>query len=156
MAGSTDKSVDGFEAFYVASAMSAARLGHLLTGSASAGHDLAQDAMSAVRARWDELDDPAAFLRAAVVNRSKNVHRRRARERAFLRRRLPEAVTSNPDFDEAWLAIRRLPPRPRAVVVLRFYEDLTITQIADLLDIPEGTVKSTLHRTLRQLKEMLS
>lgn len=64
----------------------------------------------------------------------------------------PIANATNPEIDEAWALVAQLPAQQRAVVVLRFWEDLSQEQIAGVLDIPLGTVKSTLHRALRTLK----
>lgn len=146
--------VDGFEAFYGRALPGALRLAHLLTGSVSVGQDVAQDAMVAVHQRWHEIENPAAYLRTTVVNLSRSVQRRSIRERMHLRGR-PEAVTSIPEVDETWRELRRLPPAQRTVVVLRFYEDLSLAEIAEQLGKPIGTVKSTLHRALSTLKEVL-
>lgn len=144
----------GFDAFYVDGLWSAARLAHLLTGSASAAQDIAQDAMVAVHQRWAEIDNPSAYLRATVVNLSRMAMRRWVRERRYARRRV-ETVTTNPEYDETWQQLRRLPAQQRAVIVLRFYEDLSLAEISELLSKPVGTVKSTLHRALENLREVL-
>lgn len=145
-----------FEAFYERSLMPAARLAHLLTGAPAAAHDIAQKALTAVHARWAAIDNPDGYLRVVVVNRCRSAQRRWVRERRLLGRVRPQTVTANPEFDDAWRAVRSLPSRQRAIVVLRFYEDLSVPEIADALGVPEGTVKSTLHRALRQLKEHLT
>lgn len=146
---------ESFEEFYARSVDGAARLGHLITGSAATGLEIAQEAMTVVHRRWDELDSPGAYLRRAVVNSSRSVQRRWFREQSWMRRQRPASVTDIPEFDETWAALCRLPARQREVVALRFYEDLTVDQIADVLEVPAGTVKSTIHRALRNLKELL-
>jgi len=151
-----DDAGETFEGFYARSVLRAARLAHLLTGSAATGHDVAHDALVAVHARWHDIDNPDGYLRVAVVNACRSVHRRRVRELGMLRRAHREATVAPPELDEMWLALTRLPQKQRTVVVLRFYEDLTVPEIADVLGVPGGTVKSTLHRALRQLKELLS
>jgi RNA polymerase sigma-70 factor (ECF subfamily) len=145
-----------FEGFDARALLPAARLAHLLTGSAAIGHDVAQESLVALHARWDEIDNPDAYLRVVVVNRCRSVQRRRGRERSFLARARVEPVTAIPELDETWHAVRRLPTKQRAIVVLRFYEDLSVPEIAAALELAEGTVKSTLHRALRQLKELLT
>lgn len=60
-----------------------------------------------------------------------------------------------PAIDETWRMVQRLPMAQRHVLVLRYYEDLSLAEIADLLDQPLGTVKSTLHRAGTRLKELL-
>jgi len=73
-----------------------------------------------------------------------------------LRAPAPEQPSLPPDLDETWQAIRRLSPDQRAVIVLRFYEDLSVDRTAEVLDKPVGTVKSLQHRALARLKEVLS
>ena len=127
------------------------RLAFLLTGARDQAEDIVQTAFAAAQPRWDELSDPLAYLRRVVVNRARDLHRRRYRRRP----RLEPAVTHLPEIDETWAELRRLPDRQRAVVVLRFYADLPLTDIARLLDRPEGTVRSDLHRALDQLRRTL-
>jgi RNA polymerase sigma factor (sigma-70 family) len=127
------------------------RLAFLLTGSRDGAEDIVQTAFTAAHARWAEIDEPAAYLRRVVVNQANDTHRRRYR-------RPPdtvEPVTHMADIDETWAELCRLPPRQRAVVVLRFYEDLTLTEIARVLDRPAGTVRSDLHRALDHLGRTL-
>ena len=64
-------------------------------------------------------------------------------------------MTGVPELDETWRELRKLPPSQRAVIVLRFYEDMPLAEIAEQLGMPLGTVKSTLHRALSKLKETL-
>jgi RNA polymerase sigma factor (sigma-70 family) len=65
-------------------------------------------------------------------------------------------LIENPDLDETWGVVCRLPFRQRAVVVLRYYEDLSEADIARTLDCRPGTVKSNLHHALARLKKELS
>jgi RNA polymerase sigma factor (sigma-70 family) len=68
--------------------------------------------------------------------------------------RLPEPPDVGiPDIDETWDALTRLSPDRRVVLVLRFYEDLTHAQIAELLECPEATVRTRLHRGLADLRK---
>jgi RNA polymerase sigma factor (sigma-70 family) len=127
------------------------RLAFLLTGSTDQAEDIVQTAFAASYARWDTLDDPVAYLRRVVVNQAKDLHRRRYRRRPPD----PEPVTGEAAFDETWTEVCRLPRSQRAVVVLRFYEDLPLTEIATLLDRPAGTVRSDLHRALDRLRRTL-
>jgi RNA polymerase sigma factor (sigma-70 family) len=128
------------------------RLALLLTGSRELAEDIVQTAFVSAQARWTTIDDHVAYLRRVVVNQAHDAHRRR------YRRRLPdraEPVTHQPDIDETWAELRRLPPQQRAVVVLRFYEDLPLTEIAQMLHRPPGTVRSDLHRALDRLRRTL-
>jgi RNA polymerase sigma-70 factor (sigma-E family) len=144
----------GFDEFYVATRPAMIRLAVLLTGSPTAAEEVTQDAFITVLDRWARIDDPPAYLRRCVVNRCTSWHRRR-----FLIRRQAHLVAS-PDehhdrYDEFADALAKLTARRRAVIVLRFYEGLSIADIASTLQISQGTAKSTLHRGLAQLKESL-
>jgi RNA polymerase sigma factor (sigma-70 family) len=140
-----------FELFYSSHRAGALRLAHLLTGSAGIGQEVVQDAFVAVHTNWQQIDNPGAYLRVAVLNRSRSVQRRQMRERHHLRRYV-EPVTDLPEYDATWQLIRRLPVDQRAAIVLRFYEDLPIAEIATAMGKPTGTVKSLLHRGLARLK----
>jgi RNA polymerase sigma-70 factor (sigma-E family) len=142
---------EGFDAFYRARHDRAVGLAHLLTGSRAIGEEVAQDAFVAVHAKWDDVLEPAAYLRTVIVNLSRTVQRRQFRERLHLVGHR-EQVATTPSIDETWAIVRRLPADQRAVIVLRFYEDLPLTAIADVLGQPIGTVKSHLHRAIRRLK----
>lgn len=149
-------SESGYDEFYRAHINRSRSLAHLVTGSRSIGQEVAQEAMLAVHEAWDSLEQPAAFLRAVVVNRARTVQRRQIRERRHLERsRGREPISTMPAIDETWAKLQRLPVAQRTVLVLRYYEDLSLREIAELLDQPLGTVKSTLHRAGTRLKELL-
>lgn len=97
---------------------------------------------------------PVGYLQRSVVNRSVSVIRRRR-----VASRHPDPVarpTIDPEIDETWDLVTRLPPRERAVVVLRYWLDQSERDIADTLGWPPGTVKSTLHRALTRLRRQLT
>jgi RNA polymerase sigma factor (sigma-70 family) len=131
------------------------RLGHLLTGSRALGEELAQEAFLGMLRRAEPPDNPAAYARRSVVNLSINHGRRAARERAYLVG-LTDAPVLPPELDETWQALRKLPPRQRSVLVLRYYADLSEAEIAATLGCRPGTVKSLASRGLARLKEELS
>ncbi len=133
------------------------RLGFLLTGSREQAEDLAQDAFAALAGRDPvaaDIIDTRAYLRRIVVNRSASYHRRRFRDR--LRPVAREVVVVPPEVDETWAVVQRLSDAQRRVVVLRFYADCTLDEIASITDRPLGTVKSDLHRALDRLRKELS
>ena len=146
--------VSNFEDFYNARLERSLRLAHLITGSAAIGQEVVQDAFLAVHSKWAAITNHEAYLRSSVVNRSRSVIRRQMRERSAFRR-LPVVGSSIPDVDEMWAAIRKLSVEQRAVLVLRYYEDLALAEIAVVLGKPVGTIKSTLHRAIARLKETL-
>ena len=136
------------------------RIARLLTGSADAADDVVAEAIARSLPRWRAggIDDGAAYLRRVVVNLST----RRWRRRALAMRRDRHALDwleQSPDLeavvgerDRTLRAVMRLPVRRRAVVVLRFYDDLPEARIAEVLGISTGTVKSQLSRALEQLR----
>jgi RNA polymerase sigma-70 factor (sigma-E family) len=144
----------GFDSLYRDQRPALVRLAHLLTGSTAIAEELAQEALLAVQQRWDTLDNPGAYARVTLVNLCRSHQRRRIVERRHAAPPLRAALPT--EIDETWQAIRRLTPDQRAVVVLRFYEDLSVEQTADVLGKPIGTVKSLQHRALARLKEVLS
>jgi RNA polymerase sigma-70 factor (sigma-E family) len=150
------------ERLYLEHAPTALRFAYLLTGDAVLAQDLVQDAFVRLGGRLAHLRDPAAFqgyLRRTVLNLVRMHARRRRVERAYLARQ-PEARPADvaePDADlTARDAMRRallsLPPRQRAAIVLRFYEDLSERRTAEVLRCAPGTVASLVHRGLRTLR----
>lgn len=145
------------ERLYREHAQGAVRFAFLLTGDPELAQDLAHDAFVAI-ARRAELIDAAAFpayLRTTLLNLVRMHMRRRALERAYLTHQRSKAGTAS-GYDGSYLEFRhslfRLPYRQRAAVVLRYYEDLSERQIAELLGCRPGTVKSLLSRGLASLK----
>jgi RNA polymerase sigma-70 factor (sigma-E family) len=137
------------------------RVALLMTGSPEEADDVVQEAFVRARTRLAGLapDEQRPYLRAVVVNECRT-RGRRARD---LRLRLPFLVPSTvvaesafEDRDAIWTAVLRLPPRQRACVVLRFYEDLPLGEIAAVLGCSVGTVKSQLHRGLAHIREVTS
>ena len=129
------------------------RLAHLLTGSDSVAEELVQDAFVRVHGRWDQIDDPGPYLRTAVVNACRSHHRRRVLERT--RRPQPAVEAAAPPHDEVWDALARLSYRQRAVLVLKFYEDMAERDIAAALGCRPGTVKSLTSRALEELRKVI-
>ncbi len=130
----------------------------LLTGEQTSAEDLVQDALLKVADRWSRLrhEAPDAYARRVIYNGAVSRWRRRRRETPTAE--LPDAGA--PGRSEAWLAgadvraaLQGLTPRQRAVLVLRYYDDLSEQQIADTLGVSTGTVKSQAHVALRRLRE---
>jgi len=143
----------GFEDAYAVHRVPLLRLALLLTGSRDQAEDVVQAAFTTAYPRWDDIDEPRAYLRRAVVNASTDVHRRRAKDRRLPRE--PEPVTAIPEVDETWAVLVRLPVRQRTVVVLHFYEDQSLADIGRLLGRPAATVRSDLRRALSTLRSQL-
>lgn len=149
--------VGSFESFFDATRGPMVRLAYLLTGSVAQAEEAVQESFVRVYERWSTIDEPGAYLRRAVVNRCSSWHR----HRAVVRRAEPtvaraESYLDAPrEADELAAALAQLPRRRRAVVALRFFEQLELADIADTLGISVGTVKSTLNRALAQLRGIL-
>ena len=141
------------EAVYRSSRLALTRLAYLLVGDRSEAEDIVQTVFTTAAARWETINDPPAYLRRGVVNRANDVHRRSFRSAATIV--LTEASIDQPEIDEVWRLVQGLPTAQRAVVVLRFYEDLGLGDIASLLGRPASTVRSDLRRALTKLKGSL-
>ncbi|MCB0971282.1 MAG: SigE family RNA polymerase sigma factor [Acidimicrobiales bacterium] len=141
-----------FEELFEAEHVAMVRLAYLLVGSEAVAEEVVQDAFVSVFERRDRIDNPGGYLRRCVVNGARRVQRRRVMER---RRPLPAPDAVDPDARELLDALAELPYRWRAVVVLRFYEGLSQQEIADALDMRLGTVKSSLHRGLAELRTVV-
>ena len=131
------------------------RLAFLMTGSRETAEDLVHSAFATAQPRWQQIEDPPAYLRRSVVNLAKDGQRREFRRRR-LSRPEPEPVTAIPELDETWAQITRLPATQRTVVVLHYYEDLPLVEIGRLLDRPASTVRSDLRRAHARLRKDLS
>jgi RNA polymerase sigma-70 factor (sigma-E family) len=145
---------------YLQHGEAAVRLAYLLTGDRALAEDLVQDAFVKLAGRLVHLRDPGAFdayLRRTVVNLTNSHFRRKRLERAYLKRE-QRAARSEPiqidpaERDEMWGAMRRLSERQRAAIVLRYYEDLSEHQVAEILNCRPGTVKSLVSRGLATLR----
>lgn len=130
------------------------RLSYLITGSNALAEEVVQDAFIKIRGHLGSVESPVAYLRAAVVNGSHNHHRHKEVERRLAPlTATPEAVTDS--LDELSDALAALPERQRTVLVLRYYQDLTEAEIAEVLGCRPGTVKSLAHRGLESLRKVI-
>jgi RNA polymerase sigma factor (sigma-70 family) len=133
----------------------------LLTGDQAAGEDLVHDVFLRCRDRLEGMDDrdTYAYLRRSLVNAWRN----RLRHGGVEARAIPRLIgrgssepTPEVDAREAlWRAIERLPDRQRAVLVLRYYEDLSDAEIARLLGCTRVTVRTQAKRALEKLREVV-
>jgi RNA polymerase sigma-70 factor (sigma-E family) len=144
---------DAFADFYRTQHEPMLRLAYLLTQSRAIAEELVQDCFIRVQPRWPELDEPVAYLRRAVTNACYSYHRRRRRDEAVVPERSEWAPAH--EHDEMWDALAHLAPRRRAVLVLRYYQDLSESEIADAIGCRPGTVKSISHRALADLRKVL-
>ena len=157
---------DGFREFVVARRSALSRTAYLLTGDHAVAEDLLQASLVRIAAHWHRIGggDPEAYLRRVMVNERTSRWRRRryAVEVPTTTESLAAlATTSGPDTADAVIrratlaaALAQLPPRQRAVIVLRFFEDLSEAQAADVLGCAIGTVKSQTHLALAKLRAL--
>jgi RNA polymerase sigma-70 factor (sigma-E family) len=144
-----------FDAVYARHYAPLVRLAYLTTGSRSAAEDLVQDVFADWLRRGDQVREPVAYLRRAVVSRCTSWVRRRVLERRHGSGEPPGApLDTVPDADVAAVraALVRLTARQRAALFLRYYLDLPEAEIAAALGCRPGTVKSLLHRSLAVLR----
>jgi RNA polymerase sigma factor (sigma-70 family) len=130
------------------------RLARLLTGSFEVAEELVQEAFLKLHLTPSVARNPDYYLRAIVANLSRGYLRRLRLERAARPER--RIALPGPEIDETWAVVCRLPFRQRAVLALRYYEDLTEAEIAEVLGCRLGTVKSSHHRALATLRRHLS
>ncbi|MFE3603234.1 SigE family RNA polymerase sigma factor [Streptomyces sp. NPDC059096] len=139
------------------------RTARSLTANPSDAEDLLQTALTKTYVAWDRIEDHRAldgYVRRALLNTRTSQWRKRKVDE-FACEELPEpAGVPEPDpaerqvlHDAMWRAVTRLPDRQRAMVVLRYYEDLSEAQTAEVLGVSIGTVKSAVSRALGKLRE---
>jgi RNA polymerase sigma-70 factor (ECF subfamily) len=149
--------VEAFEAFAGREWRALLALAWSLTGDRATAEDLAQDALEKAWRHWDRVggyDKPGAWARRVVANQATDRGRRRDREARALRRldgldevdrRATPAAAEPPDAG-FWAAVRALPERQAQVVALHYLEDRSVADIAAVLNISDGAVKTHLHR----------
>ncbi len=152
-----------FEDWLAAREGSLQRTAHLLTGDVHSAQDLVQTTLAKLYLRWDRVrgaDNIDAYARRALVNEYRTAWRRPVRRAEHLVEAVPErpaqdSLTYDGSREAVWRFVCSLPPKQRTVVVLRFYEQLTEAEIADLMGISIGTVKSQSSRAIAALRARL-
>jgi RNA polymerase sigma-70 factor (sigma-E family) len=145
-----------FEDFVAARSASLLRTAYLLTRDHALAEDLLQTALTKAYLAWRRIEgDPEPYVRRIVVNTYASWWRRKWNGEQPTEK-LPEHHDGRDDrigeSGDLWDALGRLPRRQRAVVVLRYFEDLTEAQVADLLGISVGTVKSQTSKAFAKLR----
>jgi RNA polymerase sigma-70 factor (sigma-E family) len=155
---------EDFRSFVVAQWQPLLRTAYLLTGDSGLAEDLVQSTLLQVHRRWERiarLEAPVAYARRVMVNLNSSFWRRR-RVREALHASMPDPVDTRDASaaydlrDQLWRACLSLPPRRRAVVVLRYFEDLPDEEVARILGISVSTVKTQAHRALASLRAELA
>jgi RNA polymerase sigma-70 factor (sigma-E family) len=153
-----------FDAFMTASWPSLYRTAVLMTGDPQLAEDLLQTAMGKVYKAWpriSRMEHPRSYARKILAHEATTWWRKRSSSELPSEIRPESASTPGhedqvAEADWMWQALRQLSPRQRAVLVLRYYEDLTGAQIGETLGISEGAVKAHTHHALRNLESTLT
>lgn len=157
--GESDKDAE-FAAYMAARQPSLLRTAYLLTGDRHTAEDLVQTAFAKLYLTWERVqrrEHVDGYVRRILVNENNSLWRRAWKRRETSTDTLPDhqTVPETPDDGTRaalWEFVRSLPRKQRAVVVLRFYEDLTEAEVAEILGISVGTVKSQSSRALAALR----
>jgi RNA polymerase sigma-70 factor (sigma-E family) len=147
---------DSFVAFVTARQRALLRAATLVSGDPHLAEDLVQEALVKLAVRWERVGpgEPEAYVRRVLYRDLVSWRRRFRRERLG---EVPDVAASVPRGDDRLVlqaALARLTPKQRAVLVLRFYEDLSVHQTADLLGVSPGTVKSQTSAALARLRAL--
>jgi len=159
LAGGAREATLTFDAFVRARLPALTRFAYAVTGDPHTAADLVQDALEKTGLRWSRVErmgDPEAYVKRAIVNG--RISRWRKLRRESLVEMLPEprAHVDVPARDDVmWQLLATLPRRQRAVLVLRYYEDMSEEQIAETLGCAPGTVKSQASKGLAKLRAAL-
>jgi RNA polymerase sigma-70 factor (sigma-E family) len=154
--------VTDFESWLVAREPALQRLALLLSGDEHTAQDLVQTSLAKLYLAWDRLEDRDnldAYARRILVNEHRTAWRRPWRRREVVTDAPPDRAGPTIEYDGGrevvWEFVASLPPRQRAVIVLRYYEQLTEAEIADVLGVSPGTVKSQASRAIAALRTRL-
>ena len=133
---------------------------YLTCGDWHLAEDAVSTAMARLYVRWTKIDNPVSYVRRVVVNAAIDERRRPWNRERTYGDSMPDApgpdvMAPTDDRDHLRVALSRIPRRQRAVVVLRFYEGLSIEQVAQILGCSTGTVKSQAARGLTALRAVL-
>ena len=159
--GSRERDAAEFTEWVAARQPALRRTAYLLcAGDGHAADDLAQATLAKLYVAWGRLRDRHdidAYARRVMINEHRSLWRRASRRHEVVAEQLPERPAPAQEYDgerdEVWALVQTLPRKQRAVIVLRYYEDLSEAQIADALGISTGTVKSQASRALAKLRE---
>jgi RNA polymerase sigma-70 factor (sigma-E family) len=150
---------EGFKEFVETRYVDLLRIAYLLTGSAHEAEDLVQTALVKTMRGWARVEEPMAYVRRAMVNQHisiwQRVRRREVVTDAPPERQLADAADAVAQRHAVQAALGSLPPRTRAVVVLRYLDDLPEAQVAAALGCSIGNVKSHASRGLARLRAVL-
>ena len=144
--------VKSFDDYYRSDYRKLVGLAYVMTGSHVAAEDLAQDALTEAHRKWAKIstyDDPAGWVRRVMINKSTSRLRRvrtEAKGLVQIAARRAETLVPTERSLEVWEAVRRLPTRQAQVIALFYWEDRSIADISEILDLSPETTKTHLKR----------
>jgi RNA polymerase sigma-70 factor, ECF subfamily len=147
-----------FERFYVEEYKEVLSLAFVLTGNRAGAEDVTHDAFIAAFEKWNDLDNPAGWIRRVAVNNARSSWRRRYAENRAVARLETEVRVGGElpeSSDEFWSEVRKLPRRQAQVIALYYLEDRPVAEIAELLGFEESTARVHLMRGRRTLAKRL-
>ncbi len=151
---------DEFAAYMAARQPALLRTAYLLSGNRADAEDLVATALAKAWLAWDRVstrESPDAYVRRILVNEHNSLWRRSFKRREHSTDEVPDRGFESPDYDDRdrllWDFVGTLPRKQRAVVVLRYYEELSEAETATILGVSIGTVKSQASRALAALRE---
>jgi RNA polymerase sigma-70 factor (sigma-E family) len=130
------------------------RYAYMLTGNPHDAADLVQEAVVRLRGSWSRVrrkHNPESYVKTTITRLHISVWRRRRREHLVWE--VPEQAHAEAESLDLWDELTKLPKRQRAVLVLRYYEDRSDAEIAEMLGISPGTVRSQASRALDKLRD---
>lgn len=136
------------------------RTAYLLTGDRASAEDLLQNSLAKLYLSWDRIsrrESVDGYLRRIMVNEHNSLWRRPWKRREVVVDQVPDRLATTDEYDDGagaqlWNFVQTLPRRQRAVIVLRYYEELSEAETAELLGCSVGTVKSQASRALAALR----
>jgi len=154
---------DDFDGWVASRSRELVQFAYLVTGSQDAADEAVQTALTKACEHWariSRISDQDAYVRRMIVNAHISWWRKFRRRESPVAEVHQSAYVDDPASaasrtDAVWQLCQTLPTRQRAAVVLRFYEDLTYPEIAAVLDCPEATVRSYIHRALAALRRTI-
>jgi RNA polymerase sigma factor (sigma-70 family) len=144
-----------FEALFRSEYAGMVRLAFAVLANRAEAEEVVQDAFVDVHRRWNEILNPPAYLRAAVVHGARAVMRRRIKRDELHTLAGPRLVTTHEDHDYIIDVLALLPERQQIAVVLAYYAELSPGEIAEVLECRTGTAKSLVHRGLKRIRTEL-
>ena len=150
--------IEGFEAWYCREHPRLVMSLVLVAGDIHVAQDATDEAFARAFARWDRvgaMESPNGWTYRVALNVLRRRARRAAVERRLLARRA-EATVVPPDINEAWDAVRHLPPRQREAIVLRYIADLTEKEVGAAMGVSRGAISSALTEARRTLSRLLA